>query len=264
MIAYRIDVQDKVRRLGKAPRQDDLDVVERLREALVGLMRQLQEFQFLAAIPLVSLPPGSTMANESEFDDFADAFMVPPEDLTVADNNLNEPIPIERQTIPLPSNGNISLDLQQLEIAARLKIADQQLERLRDLIAEMSFQYSHVIRPAPRKSMRLRGHAKVCSLHHEVIHHARIYSRCRSSLIKMDCDPIVLAQYPALTKIDLQASTAILNPNTPGSSNVQLSWLWYTGRNRSMAFAAGMPFPADAAATATQDVILECKYTISC
>jgi len=34
-----------------------------------------------------------------------------------------------------------------------------------------------------------------------------------------------------LTKDDLNASTAILKPNAPGSTNLCLSWIWHNAHN---------------------------------
>lgn len=232
---------------------------------MIPLMNQLRELQLVAAIPLLVVPSISRSVNETEYDDIDDEYETPATDYvsmagTPVTQVLADMLPIERQVLALPSNGTSDLTLKALEIQARIKMADQQLERLRDLIADISFQYSHVIRPAPRKSMRLRGHAKVRNLNHELIYHARIYSNCRSSLIRMDCGPEVMDNYPALTKNDLRASTVILKPNTPGSFNVQLSWLWYTGRHRAMAVAAGIAPPAGLAAGDDQNVILECMF----
>jgi hypothetical protein len=36
--------------------------------------------------------------------------------------------------------------------------------------------------------------------------------------------------FQRLTKGDLNASTAILQPNEPGSTNIHLSWLWHNAR----------------------------------
>jgi hypothetical protein len=58
-----------------------------------------------------------------------------------------------------------------------------------------------------------------------------------------------------LTRSDLKASTAILRPNIPGSSTLQLSWIWQTGRWFLFANA-----DATAAANADAAALLECLY----
>ena len=36
-----------------------------------------------------------------------------------------------------------------------------------------------------------------------------------------------MTQFWDLKKEDINTSTAILTPNTPGSTSLQLSWIWY-------------------------------------
>ncbi|KAF8955608.1 hypothetical protein BDZ97DRAFT_1605370, partial [Flammula alnicola] len=60
--------------------------------------------------------------------------------------------------------------------------------------------------------------------------HARIYSRCRTRLVQLGCDPETLWAFRVLTKTDLRASTAIVNPNITGSTSLHLSWLWHIRR----------------------------------
>ena len=50
-------------------------------------------------------------------------------------------------------NGNVGLVHAQLEIQHRISHAEHHLGRIRGLIAEKSFQFSHVIRVAPHKSV---------------------------------------------------------------------------------------------------------------
>ena len=42
--------------------------------------------------------------------------------------------------------------------------------------------------------------------------------------------PAILQQYRKLTTDDVKASTAIVNPNEPGSTQLKLSWIWQTAR----------------------------------
>ncbi|KAF8950435.1 hypothetical protein BDZ97DRAFT_1933982 [Flammula alnicola] len=139
-------------------------------------------------------------------------------------------IPVERQQLSLPSNGNVAGDLKHVELSACKKQAHAQLNRLRELIADISFHYSHVIRAAPRKAVRTRGHQNVRRIGHELVFHARIYSRCRTRLVQLGCDPETLRVFRVLTKTDLRASTAIVNPNITGSTSLRLSWLWHIRR----------------------------------
>jgi hypothetical protein len=62
--------------------------------------------------------------------------------------------------------------------------------------------------------------------------------------------------FQRLTKGDLNASTAILQPNEPGSTNLRLSWLWHNARIQT-GVVANAAANADAAADAGQ--FWECK-----
>ena len=69
----------------------------------------------------------------------------------------------------------------------RQRQANRYIIALQNVIAEKSFQFSNIIQAAPRKS---------------------VVTRARNAVAK------------------LNASGAIKDPNTPESSNVQLSWIW--------------------------------------
>ncbi|KAF8804394.1 hypothetical protein BYT27DRAFT_7062407, partial [Phlegmacium glaucopus] len=97
--------------------------------------------------------------------------------------------------------------------------ATTHLNRLRDLIAEKSFHFSHVIRPAPRKGVRTKARKVVQALDIKIALHCRIYKRCRSHLVALGCDSEQLQIFRILTKDDVQASTIILDPNIPGSGS---------------------------------------------
>ena len=43
----------------------------------------------------------------------------------------------------------------------------------------------------------------------------------------LDCDAKTSSMFQRLMKGDLNASTAILKPNAPGSTNLCFSWIWH-------------------------------------
>ena len=61
----------------------------------------------------------------------------------------------------------------------------------------------------------------------------------------LDCDADTLNMFQQLKKDDLNASTAILNQNMPGSTNICLSWIWHNSYIRTgiTAFPAPAPTP---------------------
>jgi hypothetical protein len=228
LIITRIELRDKVRRLGKSPHISDTQAVEREREALTSHMVTLTQLQNAADIDDHDIAP--TWINR----DTEGAFDTPGEldnDTASASASAAGPsnlpatstIAVEEQQVYLPRHGHLA----DVEIKLRKSQASRLLHQLRELIAEKSFQYSHIIRAAPRKGVRTRSRAVVHELVNKISLHARMYNHCRSRLLALDCDADTLSMFQRLTKDDLNASTAILNPNVAGSTSVRLSWIWH-------------------------------------
>jgi hypothetical protein len=202
--------------------------------------------------------------NEGEFDtpgelddDTPSASAAGPSHLPAETSN----VPVEEQQVYLPCHGNLA----DVEIKLRKIQASRLLHQLRELLAEKSFQYSHIIRAAPRKGVRTRSRAVVHALVNKISLHARMYNHCRSRLLALDCDADTLSMFQRLTKDDLNASTAILNPNVAGSTSVRLSWIWHNSiRTGPLAGAAADAWAgpnADPAADAGR--FWECKSILS-
>jgi hypothetical protein len=159
--------------------------------------------------------------------------------IAVEEPALPGPIQIEEQIMPLPSNGNVGPEYAQLEISHRIQHADHHLNRIRDLIAEKSFQYSHVIRVAPRKDVNTRSRAAVKKLNLQISVHCRLYTQCRTRLIKLGALPELTNRFQILTAEDVKTSTIIVNPNEPGSTKLKLSWIWQTAGGHRWGLATG-------------------------
>lgn len=186
------------------------------------MLVQLKDLQNVAGIIENKANEKIVLDDETEYDEY--------DELTA--ETATQLTPIERSTIVLPSNGNVETNpsARDLEIKFRTIQAQSQLNHLRDLIADISFQFSHVIRGQIRKNIRTRSQKRVKSLHNELTLHARIYSRCRNHLVALECGQAILGQYKELKREDLKSSTAILEPNQPGSTSLKLSWIWHSGR----------------------------------
>ena len=173
------------------------------------------------------------------------------------------PIQIENQIIPLPSNGNIGPEYTNLEIYHRISHADHHLNRIRDLIAEKSFQFSHVIRVAPRKAVNTRSRAEVKKLNLQISVHCRLYTQCRARLIKLGAILETDDRFQILTVEDIKASTAIINPNEQGSTQVKLSWIWQSSGGHRWGLASGFDPPAAGTTAGTMANVIECKLLYS-
>jgi hypothetical protein len=145
--------------------------------------------------------------------------------------SANDIVRPERKNLPIPSRLSSDHNLyHQAELDLRLLQAAKILTALRDLIAEKSFQFSHVIRVAPRKGVRTRARSAIAKINNHIAYHCRVYDRCRAAIVRLGADKATLNKFRALQRQDIGSSTALLNPNEPGSSNHRLSWIWLSGR----------------------------------
>ncbi|KAF8958979.1 hypothetical protein BDZ97DRAFT_1667832 [Flammula alnicola] len=125
------------------------DRQEQLHEALAPLLVKLKQLKEAAEITDKRPEMPSIDEDEAEFDEAAEE--ISGEETPAPTLPSTDMIPVERQQLSLPSNGNVGGDLKHVEISARKKQAHAQLNRLRELVADISFQYSHVIRAAPER-----------------------------------------------------------------------------------------------------------------
>jgi len=71
-------------------------------------------------------------------------------------------------------------------------------QALRDAIADKSFQYSHVIRVAPRKGVITRARAAIFKINSLITYHCRVYGRCRAAMVRLGADNTILGKYRTL------------------------------------------------------------------
>src|SRR5258705_464547 len=90
----------------------------------------------------------------------------------------------------------------------------------------MLFQYCHVMRNAPTKPVRTQAQGLIAKINGQIGQSCRVYGRARAALVRLNADEATLNKFLVLSKDDVKASTAILNPNIPGSSSHRLSWIW--------------------------------------
>lgn len=158
-----------------------------------------------------------------------------PEPERNADSGGNENvIQPERRPVILPSTHILDNEaLCQEELKLRIKQATRYLAAIREAVAEKSFQYTHVMRSAPSQGVRTRSRGVIAKNNDRIAFSCRIYARAREAMIRLRADDNTLIRFRNLLKEDVSASTAILNPNIPGSSNRRLSWIWQTGPSAS-------------------------------
>ncbi|PPQ94598.1 hypothetical protein CVT25_010606 [Psilocybe cyanescens] len=232
----QLELQDKVRRLGTAPLEQDRQVVSQLHQVLTSMFGQIKQLQQAAKVPDIARSFDLVnFQDEAEFDNDdqdgrhgPDASEWPTVDSRTESTSTT--IFPERQTLSLPSNFNVPQRFASAELELRKNQARNNIRRIRDIVANISFLYRYVVRTGNCTSIWNDGQKKVKSLNHAKILHTRIYSACRSRLIALKCEHEFLNIFRELTRNDLKPSTAIWKPNVPGSSKIELPWIWMTGR----------------------------------
>jgi len=164
-------------------------------------------------------------------------------------SNLEILLTPEIRTVVMPSTSRTkNRSAFDMEIKLRTEQAERYLSSLQELIAEKSFQYSHVIRKAPRKQIRTRARAHVAKLNEKISFFCRAYSRGRAALVSLGADASLLRRFRILTKDDVKASTALRNPNIQGSTTHRLSWIWQVS--------------VDGAVPSSNDALHECTVSL--
>jgi hypothetical protein len=244
----RLKLKAKLRHLRRSPGNVDPQSIESDRVELTTLFVQLKQMQQVAG---VAEPNAAVVASPSTLDPWDDLAFDPvlTDDEPVLSDTPPVPSPpdhnhqtitglhpIEDQTITMCSNGNTSTNYRNLEIKHRTSMAEDQLSHIRNLIAEKSFQFSHIIRNSPRKSVTTRARAAVKKLNNQIAEHCRCYARCRSSLMILGADQSILSKFNVLNQVDIVGSTAILKPNDPGSTKIKLSWIWQSSAKNILTY----------------------------
>ena len=232
--------------LQKEPREDSRLEVERLRRTLTADLTLLQSLQSNIKNARLTQTGDIVEIQDEIFEDSDDE--VGDDNASGRDgaNDPNQGIPPERIPVHLPSSHTTTANqpFRKAELGLRIKQATRYLAALWDAIAQKSFQYSHVMRSAPSKGVRTRSRSAITNITDRITQYSRVYCRARAAIVRLGADERTLDKFKLLTKDDVQASTAILKPNIPGSSSIRLSWIWETGPKIS----GGAP-----------DAIRECK-----
>ncbi|KAF8814634.1 hypothetical protein BYT27DRAFT_7249673 [Phlegmacium glaucopus] len=213
----QLEIQATVQQLGRNPTSTDRQTIETERDRLTALLFELKTAMGLAGIP----ESGGAALVENETLETWDE--VAPH---LAPSN---PPPLIDRPYPDRRPGNPA--------------------------AIECFQYSHVIRVSPRKGVNTHSRAAVKKLNLKILVHCRMYTQCRACLLRLGADPAVLSCFRILTPDDVKTSTAIMNPNKPGSTQLTLSWIWQTAGGHRWGLATGNHLSAGAGATSATHII---------
>ena len=223
-------MRDRVKRFQKEPREDSRLEVERLRRILTTDLVHLQSLH--SALSNTGSRNDVEDPPDKSFDNFdEDGEAEPLEHFQILDTDPDLGLPPKRVPLHVPSSHDSPTQHSfcRAELDLRVKQATRYLAALRDAIAQKSFQYSHVMRSAPSKAARTRSRSAILRITEHVSQYSRVYCRARAAMVRLGADEVTLTKFKLLSRDDVKASTAILDPNIPGSSSIRLSWIWETG-----------------------------------
>ena len=215
--------------------------MERLRQAITTDVNRLYSMQLNLNHPQSTESVHDDDSHIESFDNLDDADKGAERPDPSNRNQVEETEPEEPELLPkrrplhLPSSHTTPSNhpLQQAELTLRIEQATRYLSALRDAIADKSFQYSHVMRSAPSKGVRTRSRSEILKISDRIAQYSRVYSRARAAMVRLGANEATLNKFKLLSRGDVKASTAILDPNIPGSSTLKLSWIWETGSRLS-------------------------------
>ncbi|KAF9489479.1 hypothetical protein BDN71DRAFT_1528972 [Pleurotus eryngii] len=128
--------------------------------------------------------------------------------------------------------------LRSHELGLRERQADALLKSLHKIIAEKSMLYSHTLRGAGRQLIKTRSRDRINTLNKKRSDLVYAYARCRHAMMTLKADDTILRKFKELSKADIKSNTYVINPNQPGSTTLNLSWIWHVGRDDESAPAA--------------------------
>ncbi|KAF9490610.1 hypothetical protein BDN71DRAFT_1592744 [Pleurotus eryngii] len=145
----------------------------------------------------------------------------------------------ENIIIPLPSTvPQCAAQLRSHELGLRERQADVLLKSLREIIAEKSMLYSHTLCGAGRQLIKTRSRDRINTLNKKRSDLVYAYARCQHAMMTLKADDTTLRKFKELSKADIKSNTYVVNPNQPGSTTLNLSWIWHVGRDDESAPAA--------------------------
>lgn len=251
-----MEIAHKLRRLRENAPSSELKQIETLRQQLTVQLEVLGSFERAIGVEpsrLLDVVAGDDYDAFDKADDLYEGIIdefghnttlpktgAPHSFATADDTDLSaEEVPPEHRTISFPSNvcsiagpsvqPRSMAQFHNIEVQFRCHRASVLLTKLRELIAERSFQFSHVQRNPPTKGVKTRSRTVTTNLRHKISMYAKMYTCNRARLCRLNVDANTLAIYKKLLPGDLISSTAVINANEPGSSTLILSWIWQVG-----------------------------------
>ncbi|KAF9492747.1 hypothetical protein BDN71DRAFT_1591473 [Pleurotus eryngii] len=150
--------------------------------------------------------------------------------MTASPSHTGAHLLAENVIIPLPSTvPQCAAQLRSHELGLRERQADALLKSLCKIIAKKSMLYSHTLRSAGRQLIKTRSRDRINTLNKKRSDLVYAYARCRHVMMTLKADDTILHKFKELSKADIKSNTYVVNPNQPGSTTLNLSWIWHVG-----------------------------------
>ncbi|KIM34598.1 hypothetical protein M413DRAFT_168511, partial [Hebeloma cylindrosporum] len=211
MTGFKIEEQN---RLSKRPtgaalrdlskRRDDLD------KALTRFNSEARKHLGLNAFNEIE---GWEAEPEDDYEDEDDP-LDPPEVNARYQRPEHAPVALP-SAIPQGSPHRILLrGLREKELELRIGFTNDALAHIRATLGQQAFHYRRVLRVAHGKTPQTRARTTIKSVHRNLVLQARIYSRSRAALKRLDIDPEIFAShYQPLKKTDIHVNGTLTDPN---------------------------------------------------
>jgi hypothetical protein len=197
--SFRLDIQDRARRLKKEPRAEQQEKLEKMRQFLSNQLGIIDTLWQRSGGLGGCLNPSTDVNDSAAFDNLdddgapdgvdaeisgvvpnsADRYQ-PDQDAAIQGydeyfgsggkfDKVVAALP-ELRILPIPSNMDCPDDHhREVEIRLRRRQADALLTSLRELIADKSFHYSNILRLTKGQSMRSRARNKIAGLNADIV-----------------------------------------------------------------------------------------------
>ena len=173
MLTIRIDLQDRIRCLGSNPHQNDEQLIHSKRQVLASMLVKAKKLQDITEVIPIASGAEPFEENKGEFDDISESASASGASEPHKNTQSWDVTGIACTLLILPSNGNVN-EAVEVEICHQIQQAHRQINWLHDIIADISFQYLHVIQDSIWKSVRSNAQKCVKALHNDLVLHARI------------------------------------------------------------------------------------------
>ena len=85
------------------------------------------------------------------------------------------------------------------------------------------------MRMVASKAIETHSQGVIAKFNDQIAFSCRVYGKARAAMVRLGADYSILNKFCPLSKEDVKASTSVLKPNIPGSSNLHLLWIWQSG-----------------------------------